>query len=85
MILPTGISKVLALAVKKCQPNDGFKQWCGPLTPSEILALDRAGVRLKQHDIDRAIHYKRSGISLNTWVYFNYKDGEFNKLKDRLS
>lgn len=86
MILPADMDKVLALAVLKCERNIyGELEWCGPLTPAEVLALDRANVELDRRDVDWAIDCKRSGRSYQRWIYFPYKDKEFLKLKERLS
>ena len=46
------------------------KTYCGCLTPSEFLALAKAGVRARKEDIAKATRYKQKGDSSPSWYYF---------------
>jgi hypothetical protein len=63
----------LKSAIRKCRlfcKKTG--QWCGCLTPSEILALRKAGVKFEDHSYgDRMTDkWMKQGISNPVWVYF---------------
>jgi hypothetical protein len=70
-------------AIHKCTHAYG-RVWDGHLIPKEIIALRDFGVGLKTHDIESAVHRKRTGINNGYWIRFDVPIQIEERLKERL-
>lgn len=59
------------LDIAKSKVRSFYKRtYCGHLTPSEFLALVKAGIQASPADISDAERYKSKGDSSPSWYYF---------------
>lgn len=65
--------------------HNGGREWCGYLTPAEILAICAAGAETRQDStVARAKQDKAAGDSTPTWFYFQArKNSDLDKLLSR--
>ncbi len=65
--------RLLKLAIRKCRRfSKKTNEWCGYLTPSEIVVLRNAGVKFEENSYgnNHADECIKKGISNPTTVYF---------------
>jgi hypothetical protein len=62
--------------------HNGGREWCGYLTPAEILAICAAGAETRQDStVSQAKRDKADGRSTPTWFYFQArKNSDLEKL-----